>query len=415
MKTTPASRLRAAAALLLSACVGGLALAQAQPPKPGFDAATLTRQNFHQVLEPAARREGKLVFYNFAGNFDPVWKNGLIPRFEARYGVKVEYHNVRKDQAIQQLAAVQKAGKPSPVDVFFAGGPDNFMAMAPMLAAYPLADLLPNLQAVPDAYKRIVFGIDAQGRWPIVHRSQLVLGYDSALLPAGQLPNSFESLLAWAEHHPRKLAITSPHKGGSGGAFLYSAAQHLVQDAACRKTMADAAQSQAQAEAWAMKAACLEPLWTYQMRLLKVAELTNGNADTLNLLNNRKALIGTMWEDHALTFVRSKLLPETFRVTSLTAGLAAGGDGIVVAAQARSPAAALLFVDMAFGREFQAWKMEHHASRSPRGDVGPASVSPQTAVYLLPPEQAQTRSITINWTVARALALAFEEKVLSRR
>lgn len=415
MKSGSETGLLATAALLLATWAGGLAPAQAQPQKPGFEAATLTRDNFYQVLEPVARSEGKLVFYNFAGNFDPVWKNGLIPRFEARYGVKVEYHNVRKDQVIQQLAAVRRAGKPSPVDVFFAGGSDNFAAMAPMLAAYALADLLPNLQAVPDTYKRTVFGIDTQGRWPIVHRSQLVLGYDSALLPAAQLPNSFEALLAWAERHPRQLAITSPHKGGSGGAFLYSAAQHLVQDAACRKTLADAAQSPAQAEAWAMKAACLEPLWAYLTRLLKAAELTNGNADTLNLLNNRKALIGTVWEDHALSFVRSKLLPETFRVTALAPGLAAGGDGIVAVAQAKSPAAALLFIDMAFGREFQAWKMENHASRSPRDDVGAASVSTQTAAYLLPPEQAKARSFAINWTVARALALAFEEKVLSRR
>lgn len=413
MKSTPWQGMPAIAALLLAACAGGLA--QAQAHTPGFDAQALSRDNFYQVLEPVARREGRLVFYNFAGNFDPVWKNGLIPKFEARYGVKVQYHNVRKDQAIQQLAAVRKAGRSSPVDVFFVGGTDNFAAMAPMLAPYPLADLLPNLQAVPDSYKRTVFGIDTQGRWPIVHRSQLVLGYDSALLPSAQVPHSFEALLAWAERNPRKLVITSPHKGGSGGAFLYSAAQHLVQDEGCRRTLSDGSQARAQAEAWAMKAACLEPLWAYLKRLLKVAELTNGNADTLNLLNNRKALIGTVWEDHALTFVRGKLLPETFRVTALTPGLAAGGDGIVAVAHAGSPAAALLFIDMAFGREFQAWKMEHHASRSPRDDVGSANVSPQTASYVLPPEMARTRSLAINWTAAHALAQAFEEKVLSRR
>jgi ABC-type uncharacterized transport system YnjBCD substrate-binding protein len=74
-----------------------------------FDAGKLTRENFYQTLEPAAKAEGQLVFYNFAGNFDPVWKLGLIPKFEARYGVKVVYSNVRKDQANQQLIAVHKA------------------------------------------------------------------------------------------------------------------------------------------------------------------------------------------------------------------------------------------------------------------------------------------------------------------
>lgn len=123
-------------ALLAVAAFGSSA--QAQSSQPGFDAARLTRENFYQVLEPVARREGKLVFYNFAGNFDPVWKNGLIPRFEAHYGIKVEYHNVRKDQANQQLIAVRKAGRPSPVDVYFAGGPDNFASMASVVAPYRL-------------------------------------------------------------------------------------------------------------------------------------------------------------------------------------------------------------------------------------------------------------------------------------
>ncbi len=388
--------------------------AQAQSPQASFDPSRLTRDNFYQVLEPVARREGKLVFYNFAGNFDPVWKNGLIPRFEARYGVKVEYHNVRKDQANQQLLAVRKAGRPSPVDVYFAGGPDNFASIASVVAPYRVSDLLPNLKEVAAEYKDTPFGIDAQGRWPIVHRSQLVLGYDSAQVPEAQVPRTFEALLAWAESHPKKLAFTSPAKGGSGGGFVYSAALHLVKDPTCRKTLVDASLTQQRAEDWAMQAGCLEPLWTYLSRLLKASELTNGNADTLNLMNNRQALIGTAWEDQALTFARQKLLPGSFRVTSLQPALVSGGDGIIVAANARSPAAALLFIDMAFGRDFQAWKLDHHASRSPRADVDPAAVGPQTAPYLVPAQQAKAWSVPANWMVTRGLTRAFEEKVLSR-
>lgn len=397
-----------------AACMAAGAVASAQPRPPGFDVAALNRDNFYQVLEPVARREGRLVLYNSAGNFDAVWKSGLIPRFEARYGVKVEYHNVRRDQANQQLVAVHRSGQASPVDVYFAGGPDNLESLPGVVAPYRLAELLPNLAGVPAEYKQAVFGVDAQGRWPIVHRSQLVLGYDGARVAEAEVPRSFEALLAWAEKHPKQLAFTSPAKGGSGGGFVYSAALHLVKDAACRKTLADPTMTPQRVQAWAMQATCLEPLWAYLARLLKAAELTNGNADTLNLMNNRQALIGTAWEDQALTFVRAKLLPESFRVTSLQPGLAAGGDGLVVAAHAKSPAAALLFVDMAFGREFQAWKLEHHASRSPRGDVGAAGVTLQTARYLVPAAQATAWSVPVNWTVARGLSRAFEEKVLSR-
>jgi len=405
--------LRRFTVLLATALTGIFSVAaHAQPPQPGFDPARLSRDNFYQVLEPVARREGKLVFYNFAGNFDPVWKNGLIPRFEARYGVKVEYQNVRKDTANQQLIAVHKAGQASPVDVYFAGGPDNLASLGAVVAPYPLAELLPNLQAVPAEYKRTPFGIDTQGRWPIVHRNQLVLGYDGARLPEAQVPRSFDALLAWAESHPQKLAFTSPLKGGSGEGFVYSAALYLVKDPACRKTLTDPGITQARADAWAQQAACLDPLWAYLSRLFKAAELTNGNADTLNLINNGEVLIGTAWEDHALTFVRSKLLPDSWRVTSLQPGLASGGDGLIVTANAKSPAAALLFIDMAFGRDYQAWKLDQHASRSPRTDVD-AMAAPQAARYMLPAEQ-KTWSMPANWVVSRGLRRAGEEKVMSR-
>ncbi len=389
---------------------------QAQVQVAGFDPVQLSRDNFYKVLEPVAKQEGKVVLYNFAGNFDPVWKSGLIPQFEARYGVKVEYHNVRKDQANQQLMAVHKARARSPVDVYFAGGPDNYESLraAGVIAGFNLATLLPNLATVPAEYKDVVFGVDTRGTWPLVHRSQMVLGYDSALLPAAAVPRSFETLLAWAEKNPRKFAITSPAKGGSGSGFLYAAALHLVSDGACRRTLANPRLTEAAAERWATESACLDPLWAYMTRLMKVAELTNGNADTLNLLNNKQVLLGTTWEDLALTFVRARQLPATFRPALLEGGLVAGGDGLIVTANARSPAAALLFIDMAFGRDFQAWKLEHHASRSSRPDVDVSVVGADTARYLVPPEQARAMSVPANWLVTRGLIRAFEDKVLSR-
>jgi ABC-type uncharacterized transport system YnjBCD substrate-binding protein len=399
----------------------GLALAvfaTAPSHTASFDAGKLTRDNFYQTLEPAAKAEGQLVFYNFAGNFDPVWKLGLIPKFEARYGIKVAYSNVRKDQANQQLIAVHKAGRPSPVDVYFAGSSDNFDALneAGVVARLKLSSLLPNLAAVPSEYKDVIFGVNTGGNWPLVHRSQLVLGYDSATLPTSQMPASFEALLAWAQKNPGKFAITSPAKGGSGAGFLYSAALHFVTDAACKQTLRDVRLRHEQVVRWAGDAACLQPLWAYLTQLVKVSELTNGNADTLNLLNNKQVLIGTSWEDLMLTFVIGKQLPETSRSALLAPGLIAGGDGIFIPANTRNMAAALLFIDMAMGREFQTWKLQQHASRPVRNDIDPAAVAGAAAArYLVPPEQMKTWSVPANWAVTRGLAQVFEDKVLSKR
>lgn len=396
----------------------GMAMAQA-PLKhidshADFDPAALSRENFYQVLPPLARKEGKLVFYNFAGGFDSIWKTALIPQFEARYGVKVEYRNVRKDQANQQLLAVHRAGMASPADVYFAGGPENYeiLRAGGVIAALDLASLLPNLAAVPDRYKRVAFGVDTHGAWPLVHLSQMALVYDGALLQEREVPRDFAALLSWARKYPKRLAITSPLKGGSGAAFLYSAALHLAQDANCQTALRNTRMTEDEATRWAAEAACLAPLWNYLASLMEVSELTNGNADTLNLLNNRQAWLGTAWEDHVNTMVSAHQLPSTMRLTLLAPGFAASGDGLMMPANARSPAAALLFIDMAFGLEFQRWKFEQRASRSPRADLDQAS--PPAALTLVPQVQMKTWSIPINWRAAHGLARAFEDRVLFR-
>ena len=402
-------------AALLTTCLGATAQVPLRFAK--FDPAQLTPQNFEQTLAPLARKEGKLVLYNTAGNFDTVWKQGLVPAFEARYGVRVVVRNVRPSNANQQLMAVHKAGVPAPVDVYFAGAPDAYDSLqrAGVLPSLSLADLLPNLAAVPDAYKRVVFGIDTQGRWPIVHRNQTTLAYDSAALPAAQLPQTFDSLLAWAQRHPRQLAITSPTKGGSGSGFLYAAALALSPDPACQAQLRNTRSSEAEATRWAAQAPCLQPLWVYMTRLLQVSELTNGNADTLNLLNNRQIVIGTSWEDLVQTFVQAHQLPPGTRQTLLAPGLVGSGDGLIVPANARSPAAALLFINMAFGREFQLWKLAHHASRSVRSDIDPAqAVPPHNAQTMVPAEQMRAGSVVANWPMTRALVKAFEEQVLPK-
>jgi ABC-type uncharacterized transport system YnjBCD substrate-binding protein len=385
-------------------------------PTP-LDTGQLTRDNFYKTLEPLAKAEGKLVLYNFAGNWDPIWKRGLIPKFEARYGVKVEYHNVRKDAANQQLIAVHKAGQRSPVDVYFAGGPDNFEVLnaAGVVAKYRLSTLLPNLAGVAPENKDTVLGVDTGGTWPLVHRSQLVIAYDSAALPGTQLPRDFDELLVWARHNPKKFAITAPGKGGSGSAFLYSAALRYTTDPVCKQRLRDVRARHEELVRWASTAACLEPVWTYLTELAKVSELTNGNADTLNLLNNRKVLAGTSWEDLVLTFLRGRQLPDSVRSTLLAPALVAGGDGMFIPANARSPAAALLFVDMAVGQEFQTWKFSTHASRPVRADIAISSIDAQSQRWMVPDEQLRTASTPANWVVSRALAQVFEDKVLARR
>ncbi|WP_233137970.1 hypothetical protein [Agrobacterium vaccinii] len=93
-------------------------------------------------------------------------------------------------------------------------------------------------------------------------------------------------------------------------------------------------------------------------------ELANGNADTLNLINNQQLYIGAVWEDQVMTFLGNRQLPESFRLTLLEKGQVGSGDAMFVRANAKHAAAAMLLIDMAINHDFQVWKLEIEASRS---------------------------------------------------
>src|SRR5215831_14118261 len=62
--------------------------------KTDIDLKALNTANFYDVLTPAAKAEGGIVFYDFGESEKDLFAE-IIRRFEAKYpGVKVDYHQV---------------------------------------------------------------------------------------------------------------------------------------------------------------------------------------------------------------------------------------------------------------------------------------------------------------------------------
>lgn len=402
-----------AAALALATTAASALAADSNMKNVTFDLASVTRDNFYDIVVPAAKAEGRVTMYNFAGNFGETWKE-LITRFEAKYGIKVDYSDVKGDQANQQLIAVHASGQDSPVDVYFAGGGGYpLLSEKGVVGKIALTKILPNMDRYDPVMAETVFGKPHGGTFPLVHLNQTAIGYDSAFVKAEDVPKSFEDLLAWAEKNPKRLGVTLPAKGGSGGGFIYSVAlNYLTGD--CSKTLTDYTLTKEAAADWAMTSECLEPVWDYYRKLLDVAELTNGNADTLNLINNQQLYMGTVWEDQVVTFLANKQLPDSFRLTLLEKGQVGSGDAIFVPANARHAAAALLLIDMAFSKEFQLWKLENKASRSPRTDVTNDLMPAARQAHVLPVSVYPRLSVPAFWDMSTALAEALDEKVLNQ-
>ena len=102
----------------------------------------------------------------------------------------------------------------------------------------------------------------------------------------------------------------------------------------------------------------------------------------------------SIWEDQVMTFLGNKQLPDSFRLTLLEGGQVGSGDAIFVPANAKHVAAALLLIDMAFSKDFQTWKLEHKASRSPRTDISDNLISAETRAHVLPDSVYPRLSVT---------------------
>lgn len=362
--------------------------------EPGFDLGTLTADNFYDVIVPLAKKEGTLTFYDFTDSFGPLFNDRLIPAFEAEYGIKVEYIRGEGAAANQQLIAAHKSGAPAPADAYFvSSGGLPLLSSEGVIANLPLNTLLPNGAALNVDIATNTGGIEHGGVFLPFHRNQTDIIFDTRVVDVASVPTTFDGLLEWAKANPGKFIVTSPTGGGSGSGFMQSLAFAKVTGDACRPAFTNWTITEEEATAYAASD-CMTPVWDYYTELLPVVELTNGNADTLNLIANGAGAIGTAWEDMAYDFIGRGLLPPTVRQQLLEEGQVGGGDGLFFPVGASHPAAGLLMLDFLISKDIQLTKLSVNGSRSARTDIDPAQTfTAEQVARLIPTDQYASRAI----------------------
>jgi len=329
-----------------------------------IDLKALSTSNFYDVLVPAGKAEGQIVFYDFGESEKEIFAE-IIRRFEAKYGIKVEYHQVDGEQAVQQLIAAKQAGQPSPVDVFWMpNGSVRVADQSGIVANLPLNTMLPSAPDLEENAATVSRGYVHGGKVVPYHRNLTAIGYDTRSVPAGTEPKTFAELLAFAKANPQKVAITDPTKGGSGSGFLESAILALATKD-CQARLHDYTVTEAEATAWA-NGPCMDPVLSYFKELRPNVEITNGNSDTLNLMANGQVVVATVWEDMVFDFIGRGLLPPAIKSRLLTDGQVGDGDGAMVPSGAKHVAGALVFLDYLMSDEIQLYKLSVNGSRSAR-------------------------------------------------
>ena len=362
--------------------------------EPGFDLGTLTADNFYDVIVPLAKKEGLLTFYDFTDSFGPLFNDHLIPAFEETYGIKVDYIRGEGAAANQQLIAAIKAGSNAPADAYFvSSGSLPLLTSEGVIANLPLNTLLPNGAGLNADIATTTGGVNHGGIFLPFHRNQTDIIFDTRTVDAASVPTTLDGLLQWAKANPGKFIVTSPTGGGSGGGFMQSLAFAKVSGDECRATFTNWTISEEEATAFAASE-CMTPVWNYYAELLPVVELTNGNADTLNLVANGAGAIGTAWEDMAYDFIGRGLLPPTVRQQLVEEGQVGGGDGLFFPVNASNPAAGLLMLDFLISKDIQLIKLSINGSRSARTDIDPSQTfTPEQVARLIPTDQYASRAI----------------------
>lgn len=358
-----------------------------------FDLSKLTASDFYDVIVPLAKKEGSVTLFDFTDSFGPLFNDHLIPEFEAKYGVHVDYLRGNSEAAAQQLIAAHNSKAQAPADAYFvSSGNLKMLLEAAVVANVPLDQVLPNGATLDHQIATVTGGIQHGGAYLPFHRNQTSIVYDTRAVPADAVPTDLDTLLAWAKANPGKFIVTSPAGGGSGSGFVQSIAFAKVKGDDCVATLGNFGLSDAQANTFAASD-CMAPAWDYYKSLLSVSEITNGNSDTLNLLANGAGSIGTAWEDMAYDFMGRGLLPPTTRQELLKEGQVGGGDGIFLPVDGAHPASGLLLLDFLIAKDVQLEKLQLNGSRSARTDIDPAaSFTPEQVNRLIPTDQFASRA-----------------------
>lgn len=384
--------------------------------KSNLDFAKLTRENFYDTVVPLAKAEGTVTFFDFSNSFEKLFRTELIPGFERKYGIKVDYQRGNAEAAAQQLVATTNAGQAAPFDLLFNAASSLGVVMkANAVANIPFHKLLPNGSAYDEGIATTAEGVVHGGLLVPFHRNQTSIAINSRFVKAGTEPTDFPSLLAWAKANPKRFALTNPGRGGSGDGFLQSMILAMVTGDECKKALTDYTIEQAAAKTY-VASPCMKPVWDYFQALVAVSELTNGNADTLNLMANGEAWIGTAWEDMTYDFTGRGLLPPTVRPVLLKEGHVGGGDGFFLPVRPARPAAALLLMDYMLGKDAQVTKLKLNGSRTARTDIDTdKEFEPAQSKRLIPADQYPSRARSgIPRAITLAAAAYFQENVLRK-
>jgi putative spermidine/putrescine transport system substrate-binding protein len=242
------------------------------------------------------------------------WLSNIVaPAFEAanpQYKVNVVIaRDAAWDAIVARTIAAKETGSDPQVDVFEGTDPANFTKESLDAGLWTTfsADNIPNYDTLNPTINILPYGLPYRG-------SQVLLAYDSNVIPEDEVPQTFPELIAWIHAHPGQFVYCRPDKGGSGGNFVTRA----IYEANGQDPSLFTADNYTEELANEL----LPPAWSIlsdiNADIYQNGSYPAGNLPTLQLLANGSVSMITAWSDQSLQALSNGTLPDYIKLTQFT-------------------------------------------------------------------------------------------------
>lgn len=291
-----------------------------------------------------------IVYIGGDENVKFLWQNDLLPAFAKKYP-EIKYkivhfsHSTGLRENIDKLIAQEKTGK-TKYDFDLT---DGFGAVEYRKGGTTGVLLPATNEYFSNLDKCNPLGLQLGLGYGIPYRgSSVVLAFDSARLPAEQVPNTMDELFIWIINNHGKFTYNEPGTGGSGESFVNTA---LFKFSDYDGYFKDAEYHPELEEEWAPGFLLLKALEPY---LYQQGVYPKGNAGTLDLLNRGEILLTPAWSDMAMSWRDEGRLPPTLKLKQLNNPPFTGGSAyLTVTSKAPNLKNAILFIDWMLTPEAQ--------------------------------------------------------------
>jgi putative spermidine/putrescine transport system substrate-binding protein len=253
------------------------------------------------------------IYVNADTNISDWLSNIVTPGFEAanpKYKLNIVIaRNTDYTALIDRMIAAKETGSDPLVDVVEGIDPANFTkaTLDAKLWVNFSKDNIPNYDNLNPAINIIPYGLPYRG-------SQVLLAYDSAVIPEKEVPKTFPELIAWIKAHPGQFVYCRPDRGGSGGNFVVRAiyeANGKDPSFFTQDNYTDELANKLLPPAWQI-------LSDINSSIYQNGSYPAGNLPTLQLLANGSVSMITAWSDQSLQALQNGTLPDTVKLSQLT-------------------------------------------------------------------------------------------------